>query len=179
IHLLEKHAQTREGDRQLNGISRDAMKLLEAHDWAGNVRELENVIVRAVALSRGPLIQAEDLSPRLRRVGRTDNDPVDLADGALVLREAGAVADGHALPVGPSRVSWMLGSSDVAPSARGETGLGRRKSFSLPQFISDIERLKITEVLQAVGGNRLEAAKILGIGKSSLYRKIKEMNIDG
>ena len=52
--------------RAVEGISNEAMGLFEAYDWPGNIRELENVIERAVVLSPGPLLTADDLPPSLR-----------------------------------------------------------------------------------------------------------------
>jgi two-component system response regulator AtoC len=58
-HLLEKHARALR--RDLQGFEPEAMALLERHPWPGNVRELENAVERAVALARGPRVQAADL----------------------------------------------------------------------------------------------------------------------
>ena len=48
-------------DKHLEGIGPDAVKVLMCHDWPGNIRELENVIERAVLLSEGPLVTVADL----------------------------------------------------------------------------------------------------------------------
>jgi DNA-binding NtrC family response regulator len=63
-HFLIKYAK--EADPPIEGISKDAMRLLLVYDWPGNVRELENVIERAVILGRGPLLLPEDLPGPLR-----------------------------------------------------------------------------------------------------------------
>ncbi|HEX9869350.1 MAG TPA: helix-turn-helix domain-containing protein, partial [Candidatus Tectomicrobia bacterium] len=49
----------------IDGISKEALRLLLEYDWPGNVRELENVIERAVILGRGPQILPEDLPTHL------------------------------------------------------------------------------------------------------------------
>ena len=182
LHLLETHAQAREGDRQLTGFSREAIRLLESHPWAGNVRELENVIVRAVALSRGPLIQAEDLSPRLRgqsvhSFGTTQQGDASRTDGYFDTPSMVKSKLDNVSASAPRRSDTALSIVNLADAVEATRDPGRR-DLSLPQFIMQIERRKIAEVLKAVGGNRIEAAKILGIGKSSLYRKIKELAID-
>jgi DNA-binding NtrC family response regulator len=51
--------------REVNKISIDAMQVLQNHSWLGNVRELENVVERAVILSSGDTISVADLPPRL------------------------------------------------------------------------------------------------------------------
>jgi len=62
--FLARHASRM--NKQITGISRDAMQALMEYDWPGNVRELDNTIHRAVALTDRPEITAEDLVGRLR-----------------------------------------------------------------------------------------------------------------
>ena len=63
-HFLMKYAK--EADPPIEGISKEAMRLLLEYDWPGNVRELENVIERAVILGHGPLVLPEDLPAHMR-----------------------------------------------------------------------------------------------------------------
>ena len=82
-HFLAKYA--REFNRDVHGVSADALDVLARYDWPGNVRELENIIQRSVLLAGGPVLQLQDL-------------PLDLAlpetgarhgeDAGLPLREA-------------------------------------------------------------------------------------------
>jgi transcriptional regulator with GAF, ATPase, and Fis domain len=62
-HFLLKYAK--EASIPIDGISKQALRLLLEYDWPGNVRELENVIERAVILGCGPQIMPEDLPPHL------------------------------------------------------------------------------------------------------------------
>jgi two-component system response regulator PilR (NtrC family) len=64
-HFLEKFA--RAGGRSASKLSPDAMKLLAAHEWKGNVRELENLIERAVAFGGGGTITEADVAGWLHR----------------------------------------------------------------------------------------------------------------
>ncbi|MGH9434732.1 MAG: sigma-54-dependent transcriptional regulator, partial [Terriglobia bacterium] len=70
-HFLERFS--REAGKAVPGVTPAAMKLLLDFHWPGNVRELENIIERAVALSTGPQLDAEDirldLSPPHRTAG--------------------------------------------------------------------------------------------------------------
>jgi two-component system response regulator PilR (NtrC family) len=63
-HFLEKYA--RELDKPTDGFSEKAMALLMDYPFAGNVRELENIVERAVALSREPMIDVDSLPPNVR-----------------------------------------------------------------------------------------------------------------
>jgi two-component system, NtrC family, response regulator PilR len=69
IPLLAEHFLAKYTDvmgKQIAGISHDAMQLLVRHDWPGNIRELENVIERAVALEATPTILPDSLPPAIR-----------------------------------------------------------------------------------------------------------------
>ncbi len=58
-HFVKKYSE--EVGKEIRGLSPDAMAVLEAYDFPGNVRELENIIERAVVLAKDDLIQKEDL----------------------------------------------------------------------------------------------------------------------
>jgi two-component system, NtrC family, response regulator PilR len=66
-HFLAKYAE--QMGKTVGSISRDALQLLERYDWPGNIRELENVMERAVALEASPAILADSLPPVLRGEG--------------------------------------------------------------------------------------------------------------
>jgi Nif-specific regulatory protein len=75
--------------KEVVGISKDALGLLERYSWPGNVRELENVLERAVILSQGTIVTAQDL-PSLRdhlRAPTLSSDVFRLPSGGLVLAD--------------------------------------------------------------------------------------------
>jgi len=86
IELLANHFAARFGrknERQVHGVSREALARLQAHDWPGNVRELENVIERAVVLGgRSPWVERQHLA--------TLDAPSPLVDGDRIERLLGA-----------------------------------------------------------------------------------------
>jgi Nif-specific regulatory protein len=63
-HFISRYAV--ENDKEIEGVSKEAMDVLMKHDYPGNVRELENAIERAVVMARGTLITAEDLPVHIR-----------------------------------------------------------------------------------------------------------------
>ncbi len=129
-HFLER--QRRELDTPF-AFSGEALQWLDAYQWAGNVRELENVIERACALSSGPLIHLGDLSTQLQAFAHCTAD--------------------QATPASTT--------AEVNPV----------------ETMEESERRTIRHALQTFGGDKLMAAKALGIGKTTLYRKLKEYGI--
>jgi len=79
--FIEKYS--REDSRRITSISSDAMSLLERYNWRGNVRELENVIERAVVLATEPRIETENLPDYIR------NPAVDIATNIIAVPDDG------------------------------------------------------------------------------------------
>ncbi len=95
-HFREKHS--RAFGRPTTGLDPGALRALTSYGWPGNVRELENALERAVAVTRGPLIVAEDLPPGVAAAAGSERpaagDGADLT--ALPYREAVDAARDHA-----------------------------------------------------------------------------------
>lgn len=70
IPMLARHLLGRQAERlgvSIEGIHPDAMEVLLKYGWPGNIRELENVLERALVLCEGPLIEVDDLPEAVRR----------------------------------------------------------------------------------------------------------------
>jgi two-component system response regulator PilR (NtrC family) len=79
-HFIEKVAAAQ--GKPARAVTPEAMALLEGHQWQGNIRELENVIERAMVLGSGPVIDVDALPPDVRQPGAGTSIVVDLpADG--------------------------------------------------------------------------------------------------
>jgi DNA-binding NtrC family response regulator len=135
----------------IEGFSPAAIEVILSARWPGNVRQLENTIHRAVVLSDGPLIQPTDLRG-LSEVVATSPPPAQSADPV----------DAAARPRDPQAVT-----PDLFLTPEGEI---RR--------LIDIEAAVISAAIRLYRGRMSETARRLGIGRSTLYRKIEELRID-
>jgi len=82
-HFIQVYSQ--ENNKRIDGISKDVMKVLENHSWPGNIRELENLIERAVVLTKSPVIKRESLPPFLLALQNGNHKSVSssLGNGSL------------------------------------------------------------------------------------------------
>jgi two-component system response regulator PilR (NtrC family) len=86
--FLERFRKTME--KPIEGITPDAMSLLEAYEWPGNVRELENTLERCVALETGGMVSATVLPEKIRhRVSPENAMPAAASNGHLQIPEGG------------------------------------------------------------------------------------------
>jgi DNA-binding NtrC family response regulator len=125
-------------------IADDAMEAMMRYDWPGNIRELKNCIDRMVAFNSGPLLHKSDLPS-----GVTTDDNAEPA----LARAAAAGAPGSSQ--GDLRA---LSAATAHPVLR----------------LDVVERRAIEQALMYTHGDRTTAAHLLGIGRTTLYRKLKE-----
>ncbi|HXH83110.1 MAG TPA: sigma-54 dependent transcriptional regulator [Candidatus Tectomicrobia bacterium] len=82
-HFLRRIA--REVGREIQGVSPDAMAALERYHWPGNIRELENVVERAIVLGNGPVLDLDALPPSIREPQDHNELRLDVPPGGLDL----------------------------------------------------------------------------------------------
>jgi len=122
-HFVDKYRK--QMNKSIKGISNDAMRALMNHEWKGEIRELENVIERAVIFCNDNLISLKDLPANFK-----SPDLLHLAD-----------------------------------------------SGSLEESVKRLEREIITRTLESNEFNKEKCAEALQVGLSTLYRKMKELDI--
>ena len=128
--------------------SEAALERLSRHAWPGNVRELENAVKRALVLASGDVITAEDIEQA------TSSAPSAAADWAELARRELA-----------ERLESGGGHGE-------EDGSGPYWSF-----VSRLERAVIREGLTRSRGNQIQAARLLGINRNTLRKKIAELGL--
>ena len=173
IPLLAEHFLARmrgQVSRRIRGFAPDAMRLLEQHAWPGNVRELRNAVERAVVLGDGEWIRAEDLPPGMGARGaapaaarRTSSPTPPL--GSMAIVEPGPDVSRVTIETGPPPPA-----SPVPPETSDAGGP--------PKSLRELEREGIIAALAATKGNKAQAAAILEIDRSTLYKKLKEYGIE-
>ncbi|GIW46335.1 MAG: acetoacetate metabolism regulatory protein AtoC [Deltaproteobacteria bacterium] len=127
IHFISKYS--REMGKDIRGISPKALETLESYHYPGNVRELENIIARSVALETSNVIRQETL-PQL------------------------------------------VGSKDLI-----DLGADLSSGTNLDAVLENVERRFIEKALKSTGGNKTEAAKLLGITLRSLRYRLAKLGL--
>ncbi len=138
LHFLRHYAKR--AGKAVATLDDDALVLLKAYPWPGNIRQLENVIERAVVIADGAAITPAELPPELQQFGA----------------DAAAGGDG-----GPA--AFADPPHGMADEYRAERG--RR------------ERERLVRALAAAGGNKAEAARALGIARSTLLSRLRRFGL--
>jgi two-component system nitrogen regulation response regulator GlnG len=157
IPLLSDYFLKATADKQkipLKYLSAEALSALSKYEWPGNVRELENVLQRAMVVSKADVILPQDLP---REVFAKQSAPVAVA------KNSGAAAEKL---TGEPAVATLV--EQIFRWARTETKL---------KVIPAVERELIIHALSEVQGNQVQAAKILGITRATLRKRIERFNI--
>jgi len=127
LKLMEKLSNAL--GKYVSAITVDALDSLKSYNWPGNIRELENIVERAINMTEGETIELQHLPTFI-------------------------IAEQH---YEPKEVTTLT---------------------SLKHAVDEVEKATIIKCLKAVHYNKLKAAKILGISRTSLYEKIEKFGID-
>ncbi|MDD9908432.1 MAG: sigma-54 dependent transcriptional regulator [Ahrensia sp.] len=145
-----------QGRRNITGIRSDALNMLAAYDWPGNIRQLENAIFRAIVLC--------------------DGDELTIGDFPQI-----AQATATAIPEIAERRSGERIDVGQAPPLEAQQPLGTLHMLAQsgkPRSLAQIEEDAVRFAISHHKGRMTAVARSLGIGRSTLYRKLKEYDID-
>ena len=129
-------------------LSREVVDILKAYNWPGNVRELENIVQRCLLIAKGNTIVPDDLPPRLSASATDEGSARSVAD-----------------PVPP-----VTAAAAAATATANAGGSGSRLDTL---DLKELERRAIQQALVEANGNLSQVVRILGIGRTTLYRKLK------
>ncbi|HLH42071.1 MAG TPA: sigma-54 dependent transcriptional regulator [Bryobacteraceae bacterium] len=157
IPALIDHFLARAGANR--SLTAEALDAMVSYPWPGNVRELENCIQQMVALHRGPLLHVPELPSPLQNHLTQKRFQYKTA-----VAQSGAAGEA-ATPGRPAHPYPTASPPELLPS-----------SGVIP--IAELERRAILHALHYTRGDRALAAHLLGIGRTTLYRKLKEYKLE-
>ncbi len=160
-----------EQGKRIEEIDEAALTLLKSYAWPGNVHQLENAIFRGVVLAEGDRLTVQEFPQIAAQVsGFRPNIPDMPAFLPKLLYQGPAIYGGHM----PSIQSIAL-----APTANGATiGIPALNEDGEIRRLDDIEADLIRLALGHYRGHITEVARRLGIGRSTLYRKMREFGLE-
>jgi two-component system nitrogen regulation response regulator GlnG len=157
-------------------ISTSTLAALEAYHWPGNVRELENIIRRATVVAKGQAILFTDLPPEVT---------------AAVQKATATVAPAVSTEGSPVAASGVAPGSGAA--AAGNAGAVRTTPMTVPEIaqllfryakadskfkiLPAVERELVIQALRETSGNQVQAAKLLGITRATLRKRVEKFGI--
>jgi DNA-binding NtrC family response regulator len=157
------------GANHVHGISGPAMEMLQAYDWPGNIRQLENTIFRACVLSEGDVLtEAEFPHIRAQMNGLSGLDPIEDENGNT----------GQPVSFDASEIESLAVRSAVAELNSAAGLLRALDERGNVRSLADVELEMIKLAIDHYDGQMSEVARRLGIGRSTLYRKLKEYGLD-
>lgn len=183
-HFLQKFSS----ERSLQ-VSPEAMQILKEYSWPGNVRELANVVRQAAALVDGNVIVPSCLSPKiLDEVIKPEEtgQVVGIPAGGIKSDYRPAIARLEELLEKPEALE-NLAEDELLTTYRLLKQLETKVKSVMnskgifaphPPSLMEVEKQVIKETLQFFRGNVTSAARSLGIGRNTLYRKIKEYGLN-
>ena len=147
-HFLSRHGKN-------HTLTQETLEAMLSYDWPGNVRELENSIQHMVAINSGPLLHVAELPSMLQNHLLSKRTQfMSAAVGSQSLAKPPGEADAHQhRPMTPE-----TSRAPVVP-------------------LVQMERKAIIDALEYTKGDRAVAANLLGIGRTTLYRKLKEYQL--
>lgn len=202
IPLLVEYFARRAADKNgvsFEGIDDDAMSMLEAYRWQGNVRELRNVVETMITLERGQHVTVDMLQRYLP--ADTDPDEAPISPAALMRIQEPQQATPSSADMQMLYRALLQVSTDVneiksvlrhllsmnihADGEESSTALAVRKDAPRAANVNHdgelnlqvLERRAIEAALRKTQGNRRDAAELLGISERTLYRKIDEYGL--
>jgi len=162
-------------------IGEKTLAVLESYHWPGNVRELENVLRRAVVVSKGPALIESDLPAEILQPTQTFRPATNAAIPAPV---------GNTPPVSTKTTSPATEPAPTAPETTltdpAITGDIRPLALQLFRWarlqsgikvLPAVERELVIEALKETQGNQVKAAKLLGITRATLRKRVDKFGI--
>ena len=148
-YFLKKSADEVKSERK--DIEENAMDILNEYNWPGNIRQLENTCRYITVMAPSTSITIDDLPDEVKNIEMITN-------GSTQLNEL------------DPNINWEVTLSDHIRSVLQDQN-------DLTSLSKELEKILLQEALKASNGRRIDAAKILGLGRNTITRKIKDLGL--
>jgi DNA-binding NtrC family response regulator len=169
IPALVRHFTARfaaeEGKSFIRGVNAPALQLLSRYDWPGNIRQLENAVFRAVVLADTPVLTPDEFPQIAAHI-----------DGSAWVAEAAS----DSAPVAPEAIEAVELDFGLPQTPEPTLNAGQLTALGPDgevRPLAEVEAAMIRLALERYAGRMTLVARRLGIGRSTLYRKLKELGI--
>ncbi len=152
VELLTDDMAQHGGAGQIE-LTPDALTLLAAQHWRGNIRELRNVLEQAAL--------------------RSDSLSVNAAQMEVLLRESGMATIALPAPTGAGQAGAQAGFGVNRVGGGNGNGAAPGLLRPLDEQVAELERRAVAAALAATQGNKLAASRLLGISRATLYQRLQ------
>jgi two-component system nitrogen regulation response regulator GlnG len=148
-YFLKKSADEIKSERK--DIEENAMDILNEYNWPGNIRQLENTCRYITVMAPSTSITIDDIPDEVKNIEMITNGSTQFN--------------------GPdANIDWEVTLSDHIKSVLQD-------QKDLTNLSKELEKILLQEALKASNGRRIDAAKILGLGRNTITRKIKDLGL--
>jgi DNA-binding NtrC family response regulator len=163
--------------KTISGVTEDAMELLLKYHWPGNVRELRNFLESMLVFSAGRFIETQDVLKYIDKQVQAERHLPVLTGKTVAIAEHELIYQallGLRKEITELRKELLEEKSELRTN---EGKIGKEFEIKPQPSIEEMEKELIAKTLKETGGNRKRAARILGIGERTLYRKIDKYGL--
>jgi two-component system nitrogen regulation response regulator GlnG len=148
-YFLKKSADEIKSERK--DIEENAMDILNEYNWPGNIRQLENTCRYITVMAPSTSITIDDIPDEVKNIEMITNGSTQVNG------------------LDPN-INWEVTLSDHIRSVLQDQN-------DLTNLSKELEKILLQEALKASNGRRIDAAKILGLGRNTITRKIKDLGL--
>ena len=148
-YFLKKSADEVKSERK--DIEENAMDILNEYNWPGNIRQLENTCRYITVMAPSTSITIDDIPDEVKNIEMITN-------GSTQVNGLDA------------KIDWEVTLSDHIKSVL-------KDQKNLTKLSKELEKILLQEALKVSNGRRIDAAKILGLGRNTITRKIKDLGL--
>lgn len=149
---------------EINGVSDDALHLLQEYEWPGNLRELKNALAQATVLATKGEIQVEHLPSHISGISMNDFEAVNIAP----MPEPPVNGTAHPSDAPPTPES----SPSIPPADSAAKGVEDGLFIPVGTTLEDVQRAYTLKTLETCNNNKTQAAKLLNVSRKALYDKL-------